>query len=138
MNNLCLTGRITKEPELKTTQSGNSYLLFTLAVDRGFKDDNGNYITDFIPCVAWNNQAEFIHKYVQKGNMLEITGTIQSRTYQTQSGDNRTVIEAIIDSVRNLTPKPKEEIPAPQEPKQYTKKEQEIETNIIDDSDLPF
>lgn len=138
MNNLCLTGRITKEPELKTTQSGNKYLMFTLAVDRGFKDNDGNYITDFIPCVAWNNQAEFISKYVQKGNMLEITGTIQSRTYQTQSGDNRTVIEAVLDNVRNLTPKPKEEIPAPQEPQQYVKKDIENEINIIDDSDLPF
>lgn len=136
MNSLCLTGRITKEPDLKTTQSGNSYLLFTLAVDRGFKDDNGNYITDFIPCVAWNNQAEFISKYVQKGNMIEITGSIQSRTYQTQSGENRTVIEAIVDNVRNLTPKPKEEIPAPQEPQQFNNKENDV--NTIDDNDLPF
>ena len=136
MNNLCLTGRITKEPEIKTTQSGNKYLMFTLAVDRGFKDDKGNYITDFIPCVAWNNQAEFISKYVQKGNMIEITGSIQSRTYQTQSGENRTVIEAVLDNVRNLTPKPKEEIPAPQEPQKFNNKENDI--NIIDDNDLPF
>ena len=132
MNSLSLTGRITKEPEIKTTQSGNLYLMFTLAVDRGWKDKDGNYITDFIPCVAWNSQAEFIGKYVQKGNMLEITGSIQSRTYETQSGENRTVIEAIVDNIRNLTPKPKEEIPAPQEPQQFNPK------NIINDDDLPW
>ena len=85
-------------------------------------------ITDFIPCVAWNNQAEFISNYVKKGNLLEVTGLIQSRTYQTQSGENRTVIEVVIDSVSNLTPKPKEET-TPQFEPQYK--------NILDD-DLPF
>lgn len=133
MNNLSLTGRITKDPEAKSTQSGNIYVMFSLAVDRGWKDDDGNYITDFIPCVAWNKNAEFISKYVKKGNLLEILGTIQSRTYQTQSNENRTIIEAIVDEVRNLTPKPKEETPAPQEPKQF-----KPNYDIQDDDDLPF
>ena len=130
MNSLCLTGRITKEPDLKTTQSGNSYLLFTLAVDRGFKDDNGNYITDFISCVAWNNQAEFISKYVQKGNLIEITGSIQTRTYQSQNGENKYLTEVIVNNVKNLTPKPKDEIPAPDEPT--------IKYKDIKFDDLPF
>lgn len=140
MNNVSLTGRITKDPELKTTPNGNSYLMFTIAVDRGYKDKDGNKNTDFLPCVAWNNQAEFISKYVKKGNLIEVTGQIQSRMYQNQQGENRVIIEVVLDSVSNLTPKPKEEIPAPQEPSRNTPKEApKVEDfNVIDDNDLPF
>ena len=105
--------------------------MFTLAVDRGFKDKDGNYITDFISCVAWNNQAEFIKNYVLKGNLIEITGSIQTRTYQAQNGENKYITEVIVDKVKNLTPRPKEEIPAPDEPITYNPK------NFIDD-DLPY
>ena len=129
MNNVGLTGRITKEPELKTTPN-NKYVMFTLAVDRGFKDNNGNYITDFISCVAWNNQADFINNYVQKGNLIELTGSIQTRSYQAPNGENKYITEVIVEKVKNLTPKPKEEIPAPDEPITYQK-------NFIDD-DLPY
>ena len=143
MNNVSLTGRITKDPEIRYTQNQNACVMFTIAVDRGYNDAQGNKLSDFIPCVAWNSQAEFISKYVKKGNMLEVTGTIQSRMYQNQQGENRVVIEVILDSVSNLTPKPKEEVPAPQEPSRFNptyhkpeqKKTQEF---IITDEDLPF
>ena len=143
MNNVSLTGRITKDPEIRYTQNQIACLMFTLAVDRGYKDAQGNKLSDFIPCVAWNSQAEFISKYVKKGNMLEVTGTIQSRMYQNQQGENRVVIEVILDSVSNLTPKPKEEVPAPQEPSRfnptYQKPEQKkTQEFIITDEDLPF
>ena len=134
MNNVCLTGRITKEPELKTTQTNKSFITFTIAVDRGFKDDSGNYITDFINCVAWNNQAEFIYKYVQKGNLIEITGSIQTRTYQKTNGDNRTVTEVIVDNVKNLTPKSSNEKAEEQE----EEKSFNPSFNNYDDDDLPF
>lgn len=139
MNNVSLTGRITRDPELKTTPSGKNYILFNIAVDRGYKDAKGNRMSDFIPCVAWNSQADFIGKYIKKGNLIEITGSIQSRMYQNQAGGNRVLIEVILDSVSNLTPRPKEELPAPQEPSYY-KPENDftLETNVVNDEDLPF
>ena len=140
MNNVSLTGRITRDPELKNTPSGKNYIMFIIAVDRGYKDAQGNKLSDFIPCVAWNSQAEFISKYVKKGNLIEVTGNIQSRSYQNQQGENRVIIEVVLDSVSNLTPKPKEEIPAPQEPSHYQKQEsaEVFDVNNVNDEDLPF
>ena len=109
MNNISLVGRITKDPELRTTQSGNQCVLFALAVDRGYKDANGEKITDFIPCIAWNTQATFIAKYVNKGNLLEVSGMLTTRKYQNDSGETKTIIEVLVNKVSNLTPKPKEE-----------------------------
>lgn len=138
MNNVSLTGRITKDPEINYTQQNQvAFLTFTLAVDRGYKDANGNKQADFIPCLAWKSQAEFIGNYVKKGNLIEITGNIQSRSYQNQQGENRVIIEVVIDSVSNLTPKPKEQAPAPQEPSYY-KSNATPDENIIDDEGLPF
>lgn len=109
MNNINLTGRITKEPELRTIPSGNQCVLFILAVDRGYKDANGEKITDFIPCIAWNTQATFIGNYVNKGNLLEVSGMLTTRKYQNDSGETKTIIEVLVNKVSNLTPKPKEE-----------------------------
>lgn len=105
MNKAILIGRITKEPEIKYTQSGVGVVSFTLAVDRDVKDDNGNYITDFINCVAWRNQAEFIANWIKKGYLIAISGSIQVRSWQTSNGENRSTTEVIVDSVKNLTPK---------------------------------
>lgn len=133
MNNVSLTGRITKDPEAKTTQANKTYVTFTLAVDRNFKDESGNYITDFINCVAWNSQAEFIKKYVAKGNLIEITGSIQTRTYQKSNGENRSITEIIVDNVKNLTPKSNDE-------KKAETKETTNNSSLFydDDDDLPF
>ena len=136
MNSVSLIGRITHDPEIKNAPSGTPYLLFSIAVDRGYKDQNGNKQTDFIPCVAWNNQADFISRYVKKGNLIEITGTTQSRVYQNQQGENRTVIEVIVNQVGNLTPKPKEVVPAPQEPSYFNPSYSK--DSIVEDDDLPF
>lgn len=132
MNNVNLTGRITKEPEIKLTQNGNSYVMFTIAVNRKYKDANGEKQADFIPCVAWNSQANFINTYVKKGNLIEVTGNIQSRTYQTQSGEKRNIIEVIVDNVSNLTPKPKEEPTMTFEPNFNN------DDLFLDNDDLPF
>ena len=107
MNNVSLVGRITKDPELRYTANGSPVTSFTIAVDRAYAKDT----TDFIPCVAWNQQAEFIGRYVKKGNLLGIIGNIQSRSYQTNQGETRVIIEVVLDSVRNLTPKPQEDNP---------------------------
>lgn len=138
MNNVNLTGRITRDPELKTTPNSKNYLMFIIAVDRGYKDKDGNKLSDFIPCVAWNTQAEFINNYVRKGNLIEVTGQIQSRSYQNQQGENRVIIEVVLDSVSNLTPRPKEEAPAPQEPNKFNPQYETPQQNIVDDEELPF
>lgn len=88
MNKAILIGRLTKDPELKTTPSGVSVCTFTLAVNRRFKNSEGGYDADFINCVAWRQTAEFISKYFSKGNMLGICGSIQTRTYEK---DNRKI-----------------------------------------------
>lgn len=97
MNSINIIGRLTNEVEIKTTQSGLSVTSFSVAVDRGTKDANGNRITDFIPCVAWRQSAEFISRYFSKGDMIGITGTLQQRNYTDKDGNKRTAYEVLVD-----------------------------------------
>lgn len=138
MNSVNLTGRITKDPEIRYSANGTSNVMFNIAVDRGFKDQNGNKQADFIACVAWRNQADFIAKYVQKGNLLEITGALQTRQYQTQSGENRVITEVIVNQVANLTPRDTTQAPIPPKPQQKPKEPvyEETSESFPVDSDL--
>lgn len=97
MNKVTLIGRLTKDAELKTTSSGINYCNFIIAVDRKFKDANGNRQADFIACVAWRTTAEFISKYFKKGNKIAVVGSIQTRSYEDQSGNKHLVTEVIVD-----------------------------------------
>lgn len=99
MNNCCFTGRITKDPELKTTQSGVAVCSFSLAVARPRVKDT----TDFINFVAWRHSAEFLCKYGKKGNMVEVTGVLTARQYEDSNGNKRTVFEVVADDVRLLS-----------------------------------
>lgn len=96
MNVVCLTGRLTADPELKKTQSGKSVVSFTIAVDRDFKSADGERQADFINCVAWNQPAEFITKFFKKGKMIAIVGELRNRQYETKDGTKRTVTEVIV------------------------------------------
>lgn len=97
MNVVTLMGRITAEPELKTTQSGVSVTSFTLAVDRAYTPKGQDKQTDFIPCVAWRNTAEFISKYFRKGSRMAVKGELQQRSYTANDGSKRNVFEVIVD-----------------------------------------
>lgn len=97
MNKAILCGRLTKDAELKTTSSGINYCNFIIAVDRKFKDANGNRQADFIACVAWRTTADFISKYFKKGNKIAVVGSIQTRSYEDQSGNKHLVTEVIVD-----------------------------------------
>ena len=97
MNTICLMGRLTTEPELKTTQTGVSVISFTLAVDRAYKAKDEERQTDFINCVAWRGTAEFISKHFHKGQRLALTGSLQSRKYTDKDGNNRTAFEVVAD-----------------------------------------
>lgn len=98
MNKAVIVGRITKDVELKTTQSGVSVCSFTVAVNRRFKNAEGNYDADFINCVAWRGQAEFLSKYFDKGSMVGIVGSIQTRSYDSD-GHKVWVTEVVADEV---------------------------------------
>ncbi|MBQ3253658.1 MAG: single-stranded DNA-binding protein [Acholeplasmatales bacterium] len=113
MNKVTLTGRITKDPEIRYTSSGAASLQFTIAVDRALRDANGNRQADFISCVAWAQQADFISRYVRKGNMLGIVGRIQTRNYQGQDNQVHYVTEVIVEAVENLTPRDPNQAPNP-------------------------
>ena len=146
MNTAIITGRITKDPEVRYMQDGTATVSFNMAVDRGYKDRQGNRVTDFIPCVAWNQPADFISKFVKKGNLLEIQGQIQVRNYQTQSGENRVMVEVYVDKVNNLTPKSENEQAQQQKPQpqpkpqgaQYNPTSTEYPDLEDEFADLPF
>lgn len=94
-----MIGRITKELELKQTASQIPYIQFTLAVDRKFKDANGNKQTDFISCVAWRQTATFINQYFHKGSKILVSGEIQTRNYDDKNGNKVYVTEVLVDEV---------------------------------------
>lgn len=97
INNVTLMGRLTAAPELKQTPNGVSVTSFCIAVDRRFQKD-GEKQADFINCVAWRNTAEFITKYFGKGDMIAVTGEIQTRKYKDNGGNNRVAVEVVIDN----------------------------------------
>lgn len=105
LNRVVLVGRITRDPELRYTQTGIPVVSFSLAVDSGFNDQQGERKADFFNCVAWRNNAENMAKFIKKGALLGIDGRLQSRTYQTQTGENRYVVEVVCDTVRFLEPR---------------------------------
>lgn len=98
INSVVIMGRLTKNPELKTTQSGLSVVFFTVAVDRKYQKD-GERQADFLNVVAWRQTAEFVEKYFRKGSMIAVQGSIQTRKYEDTNGNNRIAVEIVADNV---------------------------------------
>lgn len=98
MNSVNLMGRITAEPELKTTPNGVSVVSFTLAVDRSYTPKGQEKQTDFINCVAWRNTAEFISRYFSKGQRMAVSGELQQRSYTANDGSKRSVYEVVVSN----------------------------------------
>jgi len=99
INRVILMGRITQDLELKSTPSGASVLTFNIAVERSFSKPGEEKQSDFITCVAWRNNAEFISKYFAKGRMIAIEGNLKTRTYDDKNGSKHYVTEVYVDSV---------------------------------------
>ena len=99
LNSVTLMGRLTRDPELKHTQSGTAVVSFTLAVDRDFKSADGTKETDFIDCVAWRNTAEFVSKYFSKGKMAVVSGRLQIREWTDKEGGKRRSAEVVVDNI---------------------------------------
>ena len=142
MNQVVLTGRLTKDPELRTTNSDKSVASFTIAVD---KYGEG---ADFINCVVWGKQAENLCKYQEKGSQIALSGRISTRTYDDAKGNKQYITEIVADSIEFLGSKRKEETEydAVQNTRKETNPFEEFGNNIksegndieISDSDLPF
>lgn len=86
MNSVNIIGRLTRDPELKKTQSGISVVKFTLAVNRSFRDESGETQADFISCIAWRAQADNLAKYMRQGSLIGLEGRIQTGSYETEQG----------------------------------------------------
>ena len=120
MNKVELIGRLTKDPEIRTTANQVAFCNFTLAVDRSFKDSNGQRQADFINCVAWRQTATFIQKYFRKGNRLGVIGSIQTRSYEDKNGQKVFVTEVIADEAEFVesnnaqAPAPAQQAPDPE------------------------
>ena len=100
MNQVVLMGRMTRDPELRHTQTGTPVASFTLAVDRGFAPkDGGERQTDFIDIVAWRGTAEFVSKYFVKGQLTAVTGKLQIRDWTDKDGNKRRSAEVVADKV---------------------------------------
>ena len=100
LNHITIMGRLTRDPELRYTQSQVPVASFTVAVDRDFGGrDGGDKQTDFINCVAWRQTAEFVSKYFHKGSMAVVSGRLQIRQYQDREGNNRTAAEVVADNI---------------------------------------
>ena len=100
LNHITIMGRLTRDPELRMTQSQTQVASFTLAVDRDFGGRDGSEKqADFIDCVAWRQTAEFVSKYFTKGRMAVVSGRLQSRKWETREGEKRTSWEVVADNV---------------------------------------
>lgn len=102
INSVCLVGRTTKDPELRYTPSNVAVATFSLAVNRNFKDANGERETDFINCVIWRQQAENLANWVKKGALIGVTGRIQTRSYENQQGQRVYVTEVVAENFQML------------------------------------
>ena len=100
LNHITIMGRLTRDPELRYTQSQTPVASFTLAVDRDYGSrDGGEKQTDFIDCVAWRSTAEFVSKYFQKGSMAVVSGRLQIRDWTDREGGKRRSAEVVVDNI---------------------------------------
>ncbi|MBO5211488.1 MAG: single-stranded DNA-binding protein [Clostridia bacterium] len=134
-NLVVLTGRLTADPELKTTTNGTNVTTFSIAVERRYRSGEERQ-TDFINIVAWRQTAEFITKYFKKGSLIGIEGSIQTRRYQDKNGNNRTAFEVIANNVQFVESKREAGV----EGASFSNADVNdfAEMDAVDDSDLPF
>lgn len=127
MNKFVAVGRTTKDCDIRSTSTGKQVASFTLAVDRDFKNAQGEREADFLPCVVWGKLSEVCEKYVTKGKQLAVAGRIQTRNYEDKDGQRRYITEVIVSDLQLLGSR--QDAQQPQEP-EYT----EVEP----DTELPF
>lgn len=144
INNVSLTGRLTKDIDLRYTQSGVAVASFTLAVNRNYKDQDGNQQTDFIQCQIWRKAAENFANFTHKGSLIGIEGRIQTRNYDNQQGQKVYVTEVIVTNFSLLEPR-NAQGNNQEQPYQQSSQAPSIQTqgwkqsdSQVDASELPF
>ena len=139
MNSTCLVGRLTKDVDLRYTQSNVAVATFTLAVNRTFKNENGEREADFINCVMWRQQAENLANWAKKGALIGITGRIQTRSYDNQQGQRVYVTEVVAEQFQLLESKGQgnqtQQRQAQQQAPDFSRQGAPMD---ISDDDLPF
>jgi single-strand DNA-binding protein len=130
MNKAVIIGRLTRDPEIRSTQTEKEVCTFTLAVDRNFKSKDGQKETDFINCVAWGKLAEIVAKNLTKGRLCAVTGRIQTRTYEGNDGKKKYITEIMVDDVQFLDKKESHPVDKPIEDNDFSP----IDGNM----DVPF
>ena len=135
INRVVLTGRLTRDVELKATSTGNNGASFTVAVDGFTKDQNGETISSFINCVAWSNSAKFVSTYCKKGSLVALEGRLQSRSYDRKDGTKAYVTEVIVDRIENLSPK---DTTGTNANEGFSIQENDNQALSYSDDDLPF
>lgn len=126
MNHVSMIGRLTKIPDIRQTNTGKNVCSFTLAVNRRYKDAQGNAAADFFSVQAWEKLAELCARYLDKGSKVFISGELRNRSYEAKDGSKRTVTEIIANEVEFLSPKAEPATPPVEEWEQ------------VEDSDLPL
>ena len=136
LNRIIIMGRLTRDPELRHTQTGTAVASFTLAVDRDFKDKStGERSTDFIDVVAWRQTGEFVSRYFTKGRMAVVDGKLQTNTWTDKDGNKRSSLEVVADSVYfGDSRKSEGNAPESEFPEQNGQEFSEVD----DDGELPF
>lgn len=99
LNVVAIMGRLVADPELRTTPAGHSVCSFRIACDRSYVQQGQERQADFIDIVAWRQQADFVSKYFQKGSMIAVEGSLQTRNYQDKNGSNRTAVEVVANNI---------------------------------------
>ena len=140
LNKIFLQGRIVNDIDVKTTPSGASVCTFRIAVDRDFKNQNGEKETDFVTIVAWKKTAEFLYKFFGKGRMIVVDGRLQMRNYTDRDGNKRTAAEVVAENVYFGDSKKEEEgsIPHGGYPAPAYEQGNFAELKDGDDGELPF
>lgn len=152
LNDIKVMGRLTKDPELRQTQNGTAVAGFTLAVDRDYRDQQGNRPTDFFDIVCWKGTAELVSKYLAKGRLIVVSGRLETRDYTDKNGNKRRAYEIICqnfyfgDSAKGQQHPPQQGFPQEQYPQQQPAQPQykqptafdNLGTQVPFDEEVPF
>ena len=141
LNRIILTGRLTRDPELRRTTSDMGVASFTIAVDDNIKGPNGEKTTTFIGVTVWDKQADNVAKFLRKGALVGVDGRIHQRTFERRDGSKASVIEVIANRVEFLEPKGTREIPNEEvvfDDEQPIEESKNLDSIDVTDDDLPF
>ena len=142
INTVALMGRLTYDPELRSTPSGVSFVRFQVACDRNYQKSGAERQADFIDCVAWRQTAEFVSRYFHKGSMIAVEGSIQTQNYTDKSGNNRKSTEVVANNVSFCGSKaetgPANNAFTQPAPSYASADNSDFEEIVDDDDDLPF